>query len=770
MMFSSGKYAKYICLIVIVLMQLALPAAALKCIQCGGEAKCSTTMGEEAKDCPSDGKTYTKCFTQIDTSGNISRGCKTAEEVATCTADNNCILSDERKNNQLICKKCDATDEKCSQTDMNVNDLKYNQICGEGVKKCIKKIDNKLVVRGCATDSDISQCTDAKTCETCDSVMCNTGVFPKERIRCHQCTGSSCLDVAANSLVAKPCTNYVENDQCYTKAKSETDMTRGCKSDTKDNQCTDTAEGCAFCSSDNCNYLKYKYDQVLKCHQCTGDDATNECFKEQTSTEFKDCKKQLLYNEAEYCYTQINGDKIQRGCLHDNADLTADKCTDSNNCKKCNSANGCNNAKEEPPQFTCIVCRSDLNEKCWNDAKTMQGQKCRVRPSSAKEGCFHGIWNGVAIRGCMVDASLQNQEICKDEKNLQCRACYESNCNTFDSSGANKIGLQFAVLIRIQLFSRRLVLFDNVLKQLALTTVVGIKCIQCGDSDEACNTSGNIIRGCKTDDEAKACTADNNCIITGERKNNQLICKKCIETDEKCSQSDMNFNDVEYNHICVEGVRRCIKKVDNKLVTRDCASETDICTDSKTCETCDSVNCNTGVFPKDRITCYQCTGSSCEDVTANNIAYKPCANYVENDQCYMKAKNENEMIRGCKSDTRDNECSDAAEGCVFCSDNNCNNLKYIYDQVLKCHQCTSDVPTNECFKEQTSEVFEKCKRQINYTLPEYCYTQINGNVIKRGCLHDNLDLNVDICRDVDSDTCMKCNDGDGCNSKQQILD
>ncbi|XP_037819802.1 uncharacterized protein LOC119609156 [Lucilia sericata] len=234
----------------------------------------------------------------------------------------------------------------------------------------------------------------------------------------------------------------------------------------------------------------------------------------------------------------------------------------------------------------------------------------------------------------------------------------------------------------------------------------------------------------------------------------------------------MNINDLEYNHICVEGVRRCIKKVVNKLVVRDCATENDIqqCTDSKTCETCDSINCNTGVFPKGRITCYQCTGSSCEDITANNIVDKVCANYEENDQCYMKAKNENDMTRGCKSDTRDNECLDAAEGCVFCSNNNCNNLKYIYDQVLKCHQCTSDVPTNKCFDKQTSKVFEKCKRQIRYTFPEYCYTQINGNTIKRGCLHDNLDLTVDICKDADSDTCTKCNNGDGCNNRQQILD
>ncbi|XP_037819807.1 uncharacterized protein LOC119609160 [Lucilia sericata] len=465
MLLSYGKYSKYICLIVIVLEQLALTTVAgIKCIQCGdSEETCSTTLWEDAKVCPN--KDQTKCFTQIDTSGIITRGCKTDAEAKACTADNNCIITGERKNNQLICKKCIATDEKCSQTDMNINDLEYNHICVEGVRRCIKKVVNKLVVRDCATENDIQQCTDSKTCETCDSINCNTGVFPKGRITCYQCTGSSCEDITANNIVDKVCANYEENDQCYMKAKNENDMTRGCKSDTRDNECLDAAEGCVFCSNNNCNNLKYIYDQVLKCHQCTSDVPTNKCFDKQTT-------------------------------------LTA----------------------------------------------------------------------------------------------------------------------------------------------------------------------------------------------------------------------------------------------------------------------------NTGIFPKGRITCYQCTGSSCEDVTANNIVYKVCANYEENDQCYTVAKSEIDMTRGCKSDTRDNECLDAAEGCVFCSNNNCNNLKYIYDQVLKCHQCTSDDITSECFDKQTSKVFEKCKRQIRYNFPEYCYTQINGNTIKRGCLHDNLDLTLDLCQDIDSDTCSKCNNRDGCNSEKETLD
>ncbi|XP_037819819.1 prestalk protein-like [Lucilia sericata] len=320
---------------------------------------------------------------------------------------------------------------------MNINDQKYNHICVEGVSRCFKKVVNKLVVRGCASKSDIQQCSNSKTCETCDSVNCNTGIFPKGRITCYQCTGSSCEDVTANNIVYKVCANYEENDQCYTVAKSEIDMTRGCKSDTRDNECLDAAEGCVFCSNNNCNNLKYIYDQVLKCHQCTSDDITSECFDKQTSKVFEKCKRQIRYNFPEYCYTQINGNTIKRGCLHDNLDLTLDLCQDidSDTCSKCNNRDGCNSEKETL-DFTCIVCRSDENFKCWDEANTFKGKHCRVSPSSPKEGCFHGIWHGDAIRGCIVDASTQNQGICKNVELKQCNACYKKDCNTAKSSDA----------------------------------------------------------------------------------------------------------------------------------------------------------------------------------------------------------------------------------------------------------------------------------------------------------------------------------------------
>lgn len=285
---------------------------------------------------------------------------------------------------------------------MSANDYKYNKICDEGIAKCLVKVDNKLIVRGCASATET--CNDSNTCTICTSDKCNAGIFPPNRLQCYQCNGDKCNDVLANSIASKPCLNYVDKDECYTKGEDDTKMIRGCKSDAKENQCTSAATGCVFCSPDKCNSLKYKHDQTLKCYQCTGENVDSDCFKEQTSKDFKACTEQILYTEEEYCYSAINDDTIKRGCLHDNKDLTVDVCTanDKDSCTKCNTADGCNSAKKDPEEFSCIVCRSDMEKKCYDDADKLTGQKCRTGASSSKDGCFHGIWSKYMYFKCNI--------------------------------------------------------------------------------------------------------------------------------------------------------------------------------------------------------------------------------------------------------------------------------------------------------------------------------------------------------------------------------
>ena len=331
-----------------------------------------------------------------DNNGVVTRGCLKKDDAATCKAEENCLTFEDGKNNQVICKSCEGTDANCSQTDMTANDYKYNKVCDAGITKCIAKVDNKLVVRGCASDTE--KCNDNNTCKICEGDKCNQGIFPVNRVQCYQCNGDKCNDVSA--VTSKPCLNFDDKDECYTKGENDTTMIRGCKSDTTANQCSTTATGCVYCATSKCNSLKYKHDQTLKCYQCTGENVDSDCFKEQTSKDFKACTEQILYSDAEYCYSAVSAETIKRGCLHDNKDLAAEACTgnDSDSCTKCNTADGCNSGKKNAEEFTCIVCRSDIDYKCYDEATKFTGEKCRTGTSSSKDGCFHGLWSKYRIQ------------------------------------------------------------------------------------------------------------------------------------------------------------------------------------------------------------------------------------------------------------------------------------------------------------------------------------------------------------------------------------
>lgn len=424
---------------------------AIKCVQCTGTG-CDANVNSLAATVCTD-LTAESCSTKIDASGIVTRGCLLPAQEADCTEANNCSKTDAEKNKQLVCKTCAASDAECSQTAMTDNTVKFMKICNANQAQCIINVKDKKVIRGCASADDVTACTDATTCKVCDNVFCNTGIFPTARINCYQCTESTCNDVTANNIASKPCLNYVADDKCYTKGTSETTMKRGCQSDvdTTANECSAEKEGCLFCKDSNCNNLKYKHDQALKCYQCTGSSTAKDCFNKQSGTDFKNCEKQILYNDVEYCYTRVNGDTITRGCLHDNTELTVDNCKDDSVCTKCTTKDkdGCNSA-EFSSIFTCINCRSDDDPKCWNDAGKMTGKECRTAEGSAADGCFHGIWNGVAIRGCYIDADERQQYVCKDVNNDQCRICKTKDCNKENSSnGASTISMYFGLWLMI---------------------------------------------------------------------------------------------------------------------------------------------------------------------------------------------------------------------------------------------------------------------------------------------------------------------------------
>ncbi|XP_005187592.1 protein psiQ [Musca domestica] len=436
-MYLPKGIATYGCLgILLVFASLTPRVGAIKCLKCSSndDQNCLDYTKIVAADCA---EGVEMCFTSND-GGVITRGCLQKDQPCEASTCKSC--TGDSCNNHNICKKCSTDDADCSQTDGSL--VKYNEICESSTTQCFVQVKDKKVERRCATADD--SCNNDTTCKKTDGSISNAGYFPTKRIHCYQCAQTDCSDVSVSAVPKKPCRNYVDNDECYMTAESATAVTRGCKSD--DNAKCGTGggeQGCVTCQTDNCNNSTYERQQKLKCIQCQGTD----CYKEQAAAEAKDCEKKILYSDKEACFTLVADGDIQRSCLHNDA-ATKEKCEKAGDaCKVCSNEDGCNRSAESS-NFQCIVCRSDENKDCWNDASKVSGKKCRTGESSPEEGCFHGIWNGVAIRGCYIDADAQTQAICSDAKNKQCTLCHTANCNTGKSSnGAQAVGIFVGLII-----------------------------------------------------------------------------------------------------------------------------------------------------------------------------------------------------------------------------------------------------------------------------------------------------------------------------------
>lgn len=67
---------------------------------------------------------------------------------------------------------------------------------------------------------------------------------------------------------------------------------------------------------------------------------------------------------------------------------------------------------------------------------------------------------------------------------------------------------------------------------------------------------------------------------------------------------------------------------------RGCASQLLVTGEAMTYE-CAEENCNTNLFPPNRISCHQCSGPQCSgDLTSNTAFVEVCRNFDVNDQCF----------------------------------------------------------------------------------------------------------------------------------------
>ncbi|XP_055389214.1 uncharacterized protein LOC129618464 [Condylostylus longicornis] len=225
-----------------------------------------------------------------------------------------------------------------------------------------------------------------------------------------------------------------------------------------------------------------------------------------------------------------------------------------------------------------------------------------------------------------------------------------------------------------------------------------------------------------------------------------LDCYKCrSDIDKKCAVSpgkDLEVIECPKDDKCVVGIF-------DKITHRTCLSKLRRDCNGPLCYTCNTNLCNGEIFPKDRWTCYQCSGSACLNVTKSKFTPLPCPLYVENDRCFTDIISIHHIIRGCVSG-EEKLCPNI---CLKCDTKGCNNEQGVFES--KCQSCSwmpgesmypkdfdckrmqkynSTTGTNQCLVERDNEN-KTCIQKVLLGHKEKCYTHWNPhvNVVVRGC-------------------------------------
>lgn len=103
------------------------------------------------------------------------------------------------------------------------------------------------------TNDQLAKCTSNDLCSICGTEGCNTGLIPRNRLRCYYCDSNSdqnCAKDQTDESKIKFCRNYDPSDKC-TKITIGNRVVRSCLSDT-DVSCS--GNQCEQCNRTACNY------------------------------------------------------------------------------------------------------------------------------------------------------------------------------------------------------------------------------------------------------------------------------------------------------------------------------------------------------------------------------------------------------------------------------------------------------------------------------------------------------------------------------------
>uniref|UniRef100_A0A1I8QD69 DUF753 domain-containing protein n=1 Tax=Stomoxys calcitrans TaxID=35570 RepID=A0A1I8QD69_STOCA len=305
----------------------------------------------------------------------------------------------------LECYACDSTeDPECATKPGQQISVEE---CSSGNDECVQVVVSGITRRGCLSRLFPSRYC-PEPCERCKKNLCNRDVFPHNRLRCYQCLGADCVNVANKPQLIMACPFYHENDRCFMKVLHASNVHRGCEHSVTDaNDCPNT---CIKCNRDGCN----KEPGILErnCLECshTAASPNPECWRGQdlnenslcvsrTSTH---CQNKNLYGEESQCFTYINEQTgvVNRGCSSKKPFYPTGNLTE---CYGENCNNGC-------LTISCNICNSA------NDANCIQGKNLRASKCSEGTNACYSCESGKHVRrGCANDefySTRQNDEAC----------------------------------------------------------------------------------------------------------------------------------------------------------------------------------------------------------------------------------------------------------------------------------------------------------------------------------------------------------------------
>ena len=706
------------------------------------------------------------CYRFEDDGGAIvKRGCLnniTRYEIDHCRngGDNckTCLGND--CNAKVSFQQCRACSSKDSVTCIRAAGAMPIKTCKNYYDECFVHVANDTITRGCLGDQSSEQlvnfgedCKNEDVCEKCSGEQnCNNKIVDGEF--CLTCDSGSDRNCRTNVSIAMraQCPLAIKPLGCYRlEDRGGKTVKRGCLSNVTHyeiDHCRKNGDNCKTCVGNDCN-AKIGFQQ---CRVCSSKNSIN-CIRAPGAVPFRTCKR---YEDE--CFVHVLNDTITRGCLNERVDGVSfqEDCKNGDLCEKCSNDKNCNN-KIVDGEF-CLTCDSQTDPNCRANVSIALRTQC---PLAVKPlGCyrFEDEEGSIVKRGCLSSVTRDEIEHCRQEGD-NCKTCLGNDCNSKTSFQQCRV---CSSKESVNCIRAAYAMGSKTCKNYYDECFVHVNndTITRGCLGESAQEGVNFQKDCENKDVCEKCSNEQKC---NEKTVDGEFCLTCDSTTDPNCRTNVTFEMRAQCPLAVSPLG-CYRFEDDggEVVKRGCLSgvtqnEMEHCRrEGANCKTCLGNDCNAKVSFQQ---CRSC--SSVDDVkcirSAGSVPSKVCQNYQ--DECFVHVTNDT-ITRGCLEEVpkfkEDCNNGDLCEKCA--NDKNCNKNKVDGEFCLTCDsQADSNCRTNVTIGMRT-----QCPLAVK-PLGCYRYEDDGGAIVKRGCLSNVTQNEIDHCRQ-NGENCKACL-GNDCNSK-----